>query len=203
MKNTSSFCGKLNFVKSEREELFRKMPSDIFGSAKEEIQSEWLSKVLIMDGSVSWGILEHVTCFACFAAIFQIWEILLYDGSFECCRKWEGHSMFAPFTSGWQQTETEPLIVAKGEVCNSSSSHSSWSCFPSLVTDFQFTEWEKSTWKVQKWAWFIWGNWSFLVHTCSRWCAFDCNRFEQCSCFVNEEKFVVGCTGSLCLGSQR
>ncbi|CAK9205173.1 unnamed protein product [Sphagnum troendelagicum] len=29
--------------------------------------------------------------------------------------KWEGHSMFAPFTSGWQQTETEPLIVAKGE----------------------------------------------------------------------------------------
>jgi hypothetical protein len=54
--------------------------------------------------------------------------------------KWEGHSMFAPFTSGWQQTETEPLIVAKGEVCNSSSSHSSWSCFPSLVTDFQFTE---------------------------------------------------------------
>jgi hypothetical protein len=116
------------------------MPSDILGSAKEEIQSEWLSKVLIMDGSVSWGILEHVTCFACFAAIFQIWEILLYDGSFECCRKWEGHSMFAPFTSGWQQTETEPLIVAKGEVCNSSSSHSSWSCFPSLVTDFQFTE---------------------------------------------------------------
>jgi hypothetical protein len=54
--------------------------------------------------------------------------------------KWEGHSMFAPFTSGWQQTETEPLIVAKGEVCNSSSSHSSRSCFPSLVTDFQFTE---------------------------------------------------------------
>jgi hypothetical protein len=36
-----------------------------------------------------------------------------------------------------------------------------------LVTDFQFTEWEKSTWKVQKWAWFNWGNWSFLVHTCS------------------------------------
>ncbi|CAK9256556.1 unnamed protein product [Sphagnum jensenii] len=29
--------------------------------------------------------------------------------------KWEGHSMFAPFTSGWQQTETEPLIVAMGE----------------------------------------------------------------------------------------
>jgi hypothetical protein len=52
---------------------------------------------------------------------FQIWEILFYDRSFEFCRKWEGHSMFAPFTSGWQQTETEPLIVAKGEVCNSSS----------------------------------------------------------------------------------
>jgi len=93
-----------------------------------------------MDGSASWEILEHVTCFACFAAIFQIWEILFYDGSFEFCRKWEGHSMFAPFTSGWQQTETEPLIVAKGEVCNSSSSHSSHSWFPSLVTDFQFTE---------------------------------------------------------------
>jgi hypothetical protein len=116
-------------VKSDGEELFRKMPSDILGSAKEELQSEWLSKVLIMDGSVSWGILEHVTCFACFAPIFQIREILFYDGSFGFCRKWEGHLMFAPFTSGWQQTETEPLIVAKGEVCNSSSSHSSLPAF--------------------------------------------------------------------------
>jgi hypothetical protein len=40
LENTTSFCGKLNFVKSDREELFRKMPSDILGSAKEELQSE-------------------------------------------------------------------------------------------------------------------------------------------------------------------
>ncbi len=40
LKNTTSFCGKLNFVKSDGEELFRKMPSDILGSAKEELQSE-------------------------------------------------------------------------------------------------------------------------------------------------------------------
>jgi hypothetical protein len=80
LKNTTSFCGKQNFVKSDREELFRKMPPDILGSAKEELQSECLSKVLIMDGSVSWGILEHGTCFACFAAIFQIWEFCFMMG---------------------------------------------------------------------------------------------------------------------------
>lgn len=28
---------------------------------------------------------------------------------------YEGHSMLAPFTSGWQQTETQPLIIERGE----------------------------------------------------------------------------------------
>ena len=34
---------------------------------------------------------------------------------------YEGHSMLAPFTSGWQQTETQPLIIERGEVIISNS----------------------------------------------------------------------------------
>lgn len=38
--------------------------------------------------------------------------LLLYPDNF----RYKGHDMLAPFTAGWQTTDTEPLVIEKSEV---------------------------------------------------------------------------------------